>query len=224
MAREPAHRYQTMADLEHDLAPYDSGDDDMSSAHATSGVPNRGSAPGRQEALDRQTREVRMARPMIVLMSLLGIFWLGGSLVGTVGAIVRMTKDGGLNANLATREALLVVAGLAVAMLAPMILAARYVNKVVWGNSVKAVALSAQLRRPVFAGLCAYGFGSMLMRLIETVLLQNAVRVASPIWDVVLLLIGIAAAVGAHRLFDTERKTAKGAGATQPTLFTRGSK
>jgi serine/threonine protein kinase len=211
MAREPAHRYQTMADLEHDLAPYDSGDDDMPAAHATSGAPSRGSAPARQEALDRQTREVRMARPMIVLMSLLGIFWLGGSLVGTVGAIVRMTKDGGLNANLATMEALLLVAGLGLAMLTPAILAARYVSKVVWGNSVKAVGFSERLRRPVVTGLCAYGFGSMLMRLIETVLLQNAVRVAWPVWDVLLFLIGMSAAVGAHRLFETERNTAKGA-------------
>jgi tRNA A-37 threonylcarbamoyl transferase component Bud32 len=211
MARDPAHRYQTMADLERDLAPYDSEDDDVPAALATGDAAGRGSSPGRQEAVDRQTREAGLARPMILLLSLLGIFWLGGALVGTLGAIVRMTKDGGLNANLATKEAWLVVAGLAVAMLAPMILAARYVNNVVWGNRVKAVALSAQLRRPVFAGLCAYGFGSMLMRLIETVLLQNAVRVASPVWDVLLFLMAIAAAVGAHRLFETERKTAKGA-------------
>jgi serine/threonine-protein kinase len=209
MAKEPAHRYQTMADLEHDLAPYDAGDDDVLAALSTTGVPNRGSTPGRQGEIDRQTREVRMARPMIVLMALLGIFWLGGGLVGTVGAIVRMTKEGGLNANLATVEALLLVAGFGLAMLTPVILAARHVSKVVWGNSVKAVDFSERLRRPVVVGLGAYGFGSMLVRLIETVLLQNAIRVAWPVWDVLLFLIGITAAVGAHRLLETERTGAK---------------
>ena len=67
--------------------------------------------------------------------------------------------------------------------------------------------LAAKLRRPVVVGLCAYGFGSALIRLIESVLLRRAVGVAWPVWDVLLLIIGAVAAAGAHFLFDgSERK------------------
>jgi hypothetical protein len=61
------------------------------------------------------------------------------------------------------------------------------------------------LRRPVVVGLCAYGFGSLLVRLIESVLLRRAVGVAWPMWDVLLLAIAAMASAGAYLFFNGDR-------------------
>ncbi len=211
MAKMPGDRYQSMAELDADLAPYDPGDVDLVvpmpaglGARSGPGAATVTSRSARGTSLDRQAREVAMARPMIVLLSILGSFWVLGSLITTIAAILRLSR--GVATNLATSESVLLVLGVVFASLTPAVWVARHVSKVVWGNSVKAVDLAERIRRPVLVGLGAYGFGSLLVRLIETVLLRRAVGIAWPVWDLLLFVIGVAAAATAVSLAKAERR------------------
>jgi serine/threonine-protein kinase len=197
MAKSPSDRYQTMAELDADLIPFDAERD---LAPATASV---GSAAS---SLNRQTREIALARPLIVLMTVLGAFWLFGSVVTTITAGVRMARGGGPTANLTSSEAVLLVLGLVFAMITPVVLVARYLSRTVWANSVRALDVADKLRRPVVVGLGAYGFGSLLVRVIEAIVLRRAVGVAWPVWDVLLCIIGLVAALGAIYVVDAERK------------------
>ena len=51
-------------------------------------------------------------------------------------------------------------------------------RQTVWNNSMKAVDLADNLRRPIVVGLCAYGFASLLVRVVEAVVLRRAAGVA----------------------------------------------
>ena len=208
MAKMPADRYQTMAELEADLAPYDPGDsDDMaapsSRAMGVYGPVSMASRPA-SASLDRQAREVGMARPLIVLMTGLAIFWVFGGLVTTIAAIVRMVRS----ENLSSFEATLLVLGIFAAGLTPAILIVRHLVRAVWGNSVKAVNLADKLRAPVVVGLGAYGFASLLVRFIEEVLLRRSVGVAWPVWDLLLFGVGLIAALSAMLIVKMERQRA----------------
>ncbi len=71
---------------------------------------------------------------------------------------------------------------------------------------MKSVELAEKLRRPVLVGLSAYGFASLLVRLLEGVLLRHAVGVAWPWWDVLFLfVVGAVAAMGAFIVAEAEK-------------------
>ena len=72
---------------------------------------------------------------------------------------------------------------------------------------MKAVDLSARVRGPVVVGLCAYGFASLVVRLIEAIVLRRAVGAAWPVWDVLLFLIAVAAAVVAFGYQQNARRS-----------------
>jgi tRNA A-37 threonylcarbamoyl transferase component Bud32 len=212
MAKMPPDRYQSMAELDADLAPYDPGDSELivpmplaTDGKRGAGAPTVTSRAGRAATLDRQTREVSMARPMIVLMSVVGGFWVLGSLITTITAVVRMMRGGTAAANLTSSESVLLLLGVFFALVTPAYVLARHVGKAVWGNSVKSVDFAERVRRPVVVGLGAYGFGSLLVRVIEAVLLRRAVGVAWPMWDLLLFVIGAVAAASAMMLLRMER-------------------
>ena len=150
-----------------------------------------------------------MARPMISLLLALGIFWAAGSLLTTAAAVVRMLRGGGSTANLTATESVLMVLGVTLALASPIVFLIRHVKRTVWGNTIRAIELLGRIRRPVVVGLCAYGFGSLLVRLIESVLLRRAVGVAWPVWDILMLVIGASAAFAAHKLLEAERKATR---------------
>jgi serine/threonine protein kinase len=209
MARSPADRYQSMAEFDAELAPYDLTDDLVVPLTTTMGGPAPGAPTVSSRggwAFDRQTREVAMARPLILLMSALGLFWLVGGLVTTITAGVRIARGGGVTANLTSSEAVLLFLGVTAAFLTPAYVAYRHVRKTVWQNSVKALGLAERIRRPVIFGLGAYGFGSLLVRVIEGVLLRRVVGVAWPIWDILMFAIGLTAAIGSYSWLDSDRR------------------
>jgi len=148
------------------------------------------SARGRTpSSLGRQANEVAMARPLIVLLSGLGVFLGVGSAITAIAAVLRLSKGGDAAANLTGTEAFLLVLLALFAVATPLGLAVRHVLRTVWDNSVKALDLADRLRRPVVAGLCAYGFGSLLVRGVEDVLLRRAAGAAWPVWDLVLFVV-----------------------------------
>ena len=208
MAKRPQDRYASMAELEAELAPWDVGDGDGDSAvapqHGHSAIPAL-VAPRNSSAVER-ARAVGMARPMVVILGGLGLFFAAGSLMTLITAVVRLARGGGAAANLTGSEAAFLIVGFVFALLTPTILVVRYLRRKIWDNSAKAMELSERLSRPVITGLCAYGFGTLLIKLLEDVLVRRAVGVAWPVWDLLLFVFGIAAAGGAFALQEEERK------------------
>ena len=81
----------------------------------------------------------------------------------------------------------------------------RHVRRSVLGDEQRVLDLLDRTRRPVLVGLCAYGFASLLVRLLESMVVLHAVGVAWPIWDLLFLFFGAAAAGGALVLEKTRR-------------------
>jgi serine/threonine-protein kinase len=210
MAKRPQDRYQTMLELDAELAAYDAGEAELSELSSPSLPGARLAAPtparGAPTIHGRRVQEVSMARPLILLLSALGLFWVAGSLISVIAAIVRMARGGGAGDNLTGFEAALLALGIGFTLITPAALAARHVVRTVWQNSMKAVDLAERLRRPVTVGLCAYGFASLLVRVTEAVVLRRAAGVAWPVWDLLLCAIGAAGAAGAYLLFHSDRR------------------
>ncbi len=213
MAKRPQDRYETMAELDEELSAYEPGGDTTTMLSIPSGdsqawMRATSSEMTRSGSLHRQVRTVSMARPMILIAGSLGVFWTAGNLIMAITAVLRVARGGGARANLEPTEALLLVLLVGFALLTPIILAGNWLRKTVWSNSVKSVELAEKLRRPVLVGLSAYGFASLLVRLLEGVLLRHAVGVAWPWWDVLFLVIGAVAALGAAMLAEAEKPKA----------------
>jgi serine/threonine protein kinase len=208
MAKRPEDRYATMADLDAELAAYEPGVMDpmiFSSMTPDAMLRVTDAAQRRTGSLHRQVRLVSMARPMILVLGALGLFWAAGNLVLAITAIIRILKGGGARDNLTGQEAVLLLLGVTFTLLTPLVLVGYYLKRTVWGNSVKAVDLSEKIRGPVLAGLVAYGFGTMLVRILDAVLLRRAAGVAWPWWDLILLVIGGIAAAGALLVDELDR-------------------
>jgi serine/threonine-protein kinase len=210
MAKRPQDRYASMAELEAELAPWDVGDGELVVApqHGNSAVPAL-VAP-RNSSADQRARAVGMARPMVLILGGLGLFFAAGSLMTLITAIVRLARGGGAAANLTGSEAAFLIVGFVFALLTPTILVVRYLRRKIWDNSAKAMELSERLSRPVITGLCAYGFGTLLIKLLEGVLVRRAVGVAWPVWDLLLFAFGVAAAGGAFALQEEEERKRRG--------------
>jgi serine/threonine-protein kinase len=207
MAKRPQDRYASMAELEAELAPWDSGEGELAVAqqqHGQSQVPSL--VASRTSSADQRSRAVSMARPMVMILGGLGLFWAAGSLMTLIAAVVRLARGGGATANLTGSESAFLIVGFVFALLTPTILVVRYVRRKIWDNSAKAMELSERLYRPVVTGLCTYGFGTLLIRLLEGVILRRAVGVAWPVWDLLLFVFGLAAAGGAYALQEEERR------------------
>jgi serine/threonine protein kinase len=206
MAKKPEERYASMEELDADLAPYDSVEGALSpAAHAgPSLAPGRGSLAS--TSLDRRSMTASMARPLILLFGVLGLVWLGGSVLTSISGLVRLIRGGSATANLSGTEAAFLFVGLFLALLTPALLAAHQVRARVWNNSVKAVDLADRLRAPVLVGLTAYGLASLVVRVLESVLLRRAVGVAWPVWDLLFFVVGVVAAGAAFALHEEERK------------------
>jgi serine/threonine-protein kinase len=213
MAKRPQDRYASMAELDEALAAWDPGGDttrinNPAGAAVAPSLRTTGTELRRVTLLNRQVRQVAMARPSIVILGTLGIFCAAGNLVAAITAILRIVKGAGARDNLEGGEAILIVMGVTFTLLTPVILMIRHLAKNVWSNSVKAVELADTLRGPVLVGVSAYGFASLLVRVIESVVLRHAVGVAWPWWELVLLLIGGVAATGAVFSGATEKRRA----------------
>jgi serine/threonine-protein kinase len=211
MAKRPEDRYQSMAELDADLAPYEPGAIDaglLSSLTPDGLMRATDAAQKRTGSLHRQVRLVSMARPTILILGALGLFWSAGSLVLAITAIIRILKGGGAKDNLTGQEAVLLLLGVTFTLLTPIILLVRWLSRTVWVNSVKAVDLAEKIRGPVLGGLVAYGFATMLVRILDAVLLRRAAGVAWPWWDLVLLVIGGIAAAGALLVDELDRPKA----------------
>jgi hypothetical protein len=79
MAKDPAARYGSMAELEAALAPYDSSEKAAAPA-ATSSAPVRGE------------RMAAIVRPLLLILAGSGVLWVAGSLISLIVALIRLAR------------------------------------------------------------------------------------------------------------------------------------
>jgi serine/threonine-protein kinase len=199
MAKEPGDRHASMADLEADLLHFDTEVEQASDgsvrmrAAGQSGDKAEGSAKtllvgasmpqgGSQTNLQRTTRDARLARPMIALLTVVAYFWVLAGLIDALAGIVRLSRGAG---NVTKPEAVLITIGSFAATLTPLILWVRMLARG-WNNSVRALQLAEGMRRVTMVSICASGIGALTVRLIEVVFRGQPQEVSWAAWSLVL--------------------------------------
>jgi serine/threonine protein kinase len=207
MAKDPADRYQTMADLDADLAQFDPGyaanmfPDGTTSpaAPAVAGntepvepgartvLASAPNLPGAPTQLLRTTREAKYARPMIVLLSAVAYVWLLTGLVDALGGVVRIFTG----KEVERTSALLITVGAIASTVTPLALWIRRLARG-WGNSVRSVDLADDMRRVVSVAIGTSAAGALGVRLFEVMVKGDAGRVSLAIWSPALFVASLA--------------------------------
>jgi serine/threonine-protein kinase len=234
MSKNPADRYPSMAELEADLLPFDDADESepVESAGASRNTPAEASAktvlvggnaqPARTTHLWRATRDATIARPLIVLLTIVAYLWLVAGLVDALAGVVRLAR--GPMANLTKVETVLITVGSFVATLTPLIVWIRYLGRG-WNNSVRAVELSDAMRRVTTAAIATSGIGALAVRLIEAVGRGQAADIAWPVWSPLLFLASVIAGslVVLSLRFERASRAPKASGPTDRGLKSAGA-
>jgi serine/threonine-protein kinase len=192
MSKDPEDRYQSMAEFEEALAPFDPLT--MASLSMTPSAPNaarpvnpRAVTLMSQSSVDlaRTTREAKLARPTLAVLSLIAYVWTVGCFVDGIGgalAVVRATA-------LSRAEVLVIALTVGAASITPAVFWVRYVRSI-WHNSVRAVERANSLRRLAIAAIFPYG----LLALVSRMLGQGG----DPEWSVALSAASLTIAAGTY--------------------------
>ncbi len=170
MARSPAERYQSMAELEAELAAFDVPADATAEKSITSPALAAGHATplvddtatrlvGSRSLVARASRQSKTARPWIALSLLLLMVWGYGTLVRTIVCVVELVTGSAIGAT----ELSIVAVGVAVAMLTPAILWIRNIGRTIWRNSVLSMVLARRLRAFVAVALATLGLATVVV-------------------------------------------------------------
>ncbi|WP_437338992.1 serine/threonine-protein kinase [Sorangium sp. So ce394] len=200
MAKEKEGRYASMGELASALAPFEEAPLPAQPPSASLGRPSV--TLGRPYALSHAfglpksaTSEAYLTRQMVFLSASLGLGWLGAGLVSCLAGLARAAR--GDSAALSGQGATLLTLGVLCALFGVGLLGGFYVFRHIWRDDTKLSALAPRLTTPVVLALVAYGVASLLVRLLEGVFLQRAVGIAWPVWDALLFLISVGAALAA---------------------------
>ncbi len=186
MAKEPADRPASMAELEAELLPFagefaavaldaaPSGPGaapvNVTAATLLSPAPVRATQANptvpqlTSSLVERATREARWARPKIALLTLALAGFAALVLADALLSLVLWAKPAG--SAISSTEGLLVVIVVAVLVLVPLGFWVRHLARSVWGNSVRAVAVATTLAWATSMALVAYGVGGLALRLL----------------------------------------------------------
>lgn len=184
MAREPLERQSSMAELEAELAELDPGApsvDGTLPSIAPPGfavakpmeqlMPARPRAAQTQQAL-RTQREIRSARPLLVLLTLLGYAWILAAISTATADIIRFSR--GVAGQLTNSEALLVSLIAFGVTITPAGLWVRHLEKQVWRNSVTAVSFSRRAQASLIVALVTQGVLCLALNLVEALVLRQS--------------------------------------------------
>ncbi|WP_437942135.1 serine/threonine-protein kinase [Sorangium sp. So ce341] len=200
MAKEKEGRYASMSELASALAPFEEAPLPAQPSSASLARPSV--TLGRPYALSHAfglpasaTSEAYLTRQMVFLSASLGLGWLGAGLVSCLAGLARAAQSD--SAALSGQGATLLTLGVLCALFGVGLLGGFYVFRHIWRDDTKLSALAPRLTTPVVLALVAYGVASLLVRLLEGVFLQRAVGIAWPVWDALLFLISVGAALAA---------------------------
>ena len=173
MAKDPEDRHRSMTELDERLAPFD-----PETSSPVSLVPPAPGSVLRRPAkatiaaatqrspsigdVERDTREAKLARPTLVVLSFAAYAWLAGCFVDA-GTSALAHFRGAVTAN--PTERLVVAIVVAAISLAPLVFWLRHLGDA-WKNSVRSVALARSLRRVVLAATVPYAFLALTLRVL----------------------------------------------------------
>jgi tRNA A-37 threonylcarbamoyl transferase component Bud32 len=192
MAKDPTLRYPTMADLEIALLAWESPQGNVRADTARN-------TPAPETS-------VTEARPELFFSSVLAVVLTMAALISFGAGLLRLVR-GGVGAPVSGLDAFLLVGFVVLVLATPVLLAARGLVLPALRNSVETRRLLALLRSPLRAALVAYGFASLLVRVLEVVVLGSGLGQAWPGWDLLLAVVAFAAAGAA---FAHQRVTGTG--------------
>ncbi|MGZ3448707.1 MAG: serine/threonine protein kinase [Polyangiales bacterium] len=217
MAKDKSERYQSMEELDRDLAVFDSGSGVPSipppgpavtvmpeglktDATARTFIGDGSPAPAQtavvarprremEEQLASKGREAKLARPTIVVLTFVSLSWLFGIIVAAAAGVIRgMQKD---QPDLRDSELLLIVVFTAALMVTPLIVWVVHIVKHVWRNSVRASELASDMRRFLAGSMMGYGFAAIAIRFGYEVIAREAKTVGSGWWDLAFLFFAV---------------------------------
>jgi serine/threonine-protein kinase len=202
-----------MADLDSDLAPFDSasgitlmdaapptamsakGGADAAARTLLAAPLSGGALSGSQTQIMRATREIKRARPTIVLLTLIGYGWVLAGLIDALAGTVRMLR--GAQSNITRPEAMLIALGSVAATATPLMLWIRQLAKG-WGNSMRAIQLADRMRRVIAWSVATSAACALAIRIVQGAFRNEAQGIAWPVWSVALFVASIGAGVLAY--------------------------
>lgn len=211
MAKNPKDRYQSMAELERELAAFD-----PELLSRPSVAPSTPPDPGAQTvvkrmspravraALEQTQQSVRVARPGLLAFSGLGFAWLVANVAVAVGAMIRIGRSD--TSDLSQVEALLSIIGVTAALVTPAALWVRHLARDVWPSTPRSLELMARLRGTVLYSAAAYGIAALGVELVFAIIERRSALVASPLWALIAFGVAIATAVASWFML-TARKS-----------------
>lgn len=207
MAKEPADRYQTMAELDAALAEFDTraplASSSLLDATNTGTLPVSGldktviavTGLGTGEQSASLAREAKRARPMLIVYTLMGYAWLVAGLVSGIADVLRFMRAP--NDTVTYTEAVLLTLGVGLATLTPLALWVRYLKRDIWRNTMRSLNLSRQVGAAVGVSLATYGALMLLLQVLEGVVLRLPLNSGQPALSGLLFGLGLVAGWGA---------------------------
>jgi serine/threonine-protein kinase len=198
MAKDPKERFQSIAELDEALEPFDQSSGPLSVAVSTPGAIDVGgrtvlSHPGsatQAPSVRGSARQARLARPGVAFFTVLGTIWVVANAVTAVAAVIRQLRGGELTAS----ETVLIPLGTLAAAATPLALWIRYVGRQVWQSTPRAMELGARLRLAVLYSATGYGLTALFVQLFESVFQRAGADLSLPGWP--LLCASVALLVG----------------------------
>jgi hypothetical protein len=182
MARSPGERHATMAELEAELAELDPESSSVDgslpsivppdvSTWSSAGAKGKPKPAQTQHAL-RAQREVRSARPALVLYTMIGYAWLVAAISTTAADALRWSR--GVQGRITDSEAVLILLIAFVATVTPVGLWVRHLERHVWRNTVTSVAFARRASTSLAVALSVQGVLSLSTNLLESLVLRQA--------------------------------------------------
>ncbi len=163
MARSPEDRYQTMSELEAELAPFDQAE--LSSDARTL-------LAARAPDLSGASRRAKLARPLVVGFSLAAWLWLFALVVAAVLSLIRLFSG---EVGPTDAELVLTAVGTLVLLATPTVLWVRWLLTSVWRNTPRVIEIGDRLKRAL-----SYAVGAFGAEAVAGVLWQLAIERAAP--------------------------------------------
>jgi serine/threonine-protein kinase len=181
MAKKPEERHPSLDALSAELAPFE---------RTTAIVaPARAPEPSRQLSV----AEVGGMRRGLYRSGALALALGGGALATLLGALLRTARDG-IRTTLGVGESAGILTVVLLLVVALVVLGVVHVRGVPSEEEARTESLSEALRLPAIIGVGIYGFGTLVVRFLEALVVRRAVGAAWPVWDIVLALAALSAA------------------------------
>jgi hypothetical protein len=215
MAKDPKDRYQSMAELDRELAGFDP---ELLSRPSAAPPPESSIPPDPKAktvvkrlsprqvraAMEQTQQSVRVARPGLLAFSGLGFAWLVANVAVAVGGVIRLSR--GETSDLSQVEAVLSILGVTAALVTPLVLWIRHLARDVWPSTPKSLELMARLRGTVLYSAAAYGIAALTIELAFAVVERRSALVARPVWALFTFTVAIATAIITWLMLQARKK------------------